>query len=56
MTTENFFIHNCCHRKAVKTIRKCFPELDIIPPLACKQLLLTYIIYIWIILFTRITT
>jgi hypothetical protein len=37
MTTENLFIHNCCHWEAVKAIRKCFPELDVIPPLTYKQ-------------------
>jgi len=44
MTTENLFIHNCCHWEAVKAIRKRFPELDIIPPLTYKQLfaLITY--------------
>ncbi|KDR22432.1 hypothetical protein L798_01426 [Zootermopsis nevadensis] len=33
MTTKDLFINNCCYWEAVKTICKCFPELDIIPPL-----------------------
>jgi hypothetical protein len=45
MTTEDLFINNCSHWEAVKTISECFPELDIIPPLTCKQLLIMYIFY-----------
>lgn len=33
MHGENLLIDDCCNREAVETVRKCFPQLDIIPTL-----------------------
>ena len=33
MHSKDFFINDCRDRQAIETIRKCFPELNVITPL-----------------------
>ena len=34
MHRENFFVDDCCNGQAVEAVGECFPQLDVIPPLA----------------------